>query len=118
MSGIRYSPKLRARLLAGDLPGWLKVHPRQGYIIAALCARVPWADQKEIKQIYKDAKRRGLVVDHEIPLCHPYVCGLTVPENLKGIPHAVNAAKGNKWMPDQMQMLPAVAAPHQMALPV
>jgi hypothetical protein len=116
MSGIRYSPKLRARLLAGDLPEWLRLHPRQGYIIAALCARVPWADQAAIKKIYADAKRRGLVVDHVIPLCHPYVCGLTVPENLQGLPHATNAWKGNKWAPDQLQMLPETMQPHQLGL--
>ncbi len=101
MSGVYYSIRLRARIVAGEFPAWLQKHPRRAYIIAACLARVAWADQKAIRAIYARAKRRGLVVDHDIPLCHPDVCGLTVPENLVELPHAVNAAKGNKWHPDQ-----------------
>lgn len=116
MSGVRYSHALRRRLLAGEEPGWLQRHIRRGYIIQATLARVWWGDQKAIKKIYRDAKRRGLVVDHQIPLCHPDVCGLTVHNNLRAIPKAANAAKGNKWHPDQVEAWPMDPEPHQMRL--
>ena len=106
MSGVRYSPKLRARILSGDWPDWLHKHPRQRYIVQSLCARVPWGEEveREIKRIYADAKARGLYVDHIVPLCHPDVCGLTVPANLQAITPKANAAKGNKWHPDQLEL--------------
>jgi hypothetical protein len=116
MSGVRYSPKLRARVMAGDEPAWLLKHPRRAYILAALRGRVPWADQKAIAKIYRDARRRGLVVDHDIPLCHRYVCGLTVPNNLRAIPRLCNAAKSNVWMPDQIDAFPRDPEPHQLRI--
>ena len=59
-------------------------------------------DKENIKTIYQDARqeteRTGVThhVDHEIPLCHPDVCGLHVPWNLKIVPAAVNYKKNNK----------------------
>ena len=41
---------------------------------------------------------------HIVPLNHPRVCGLTVPWNFKLIPRAVNAAEGNYFCPEQMEM--------------
>jgi hypothetical protein len=104
--------------MAGDEPAWLQRHPRRAYIIAALRARVPWADQKAISRIYREARRRGLVVDHDIPLTHPYVCGLTVPSNLIAVPRLTNAFKGNKWAPDQLSMWKSSPDPHQAKLPL
>lgn len=112
MTVARYfNPRLRARLLAGEEPGWLQRHIRRPYIIMAVMSMASWADRDAITALRKEAKRRtqetGIkhVVDHEIPLCHPYVCGLTVETNMRVIPHAVNAAKGNKWHPDQMEFI-------------
>jgi hypothetical protein len=44
------------------------------------------------------------VVDHDIPLNHPYVCGLTVPHNLKVMTRGQNAAKADKFSPDQLEL--------------
>lgn len=107
---------LRARIMRGDLPPWLMKHPRRQYIIQSAYARVPWADHKKIHRIYREARARGYVVDHEIPLTHPYVCGLTVHNNLRAIPRKSNAAKSNEWSPDQIDFLPREAAPHQLSL--
>jgi hypothetical protein len=56
-----------------------------------------WADKEKIKQIYLEAKRLGLVVDHIIPLKSKYVCGLHVENNLQLITATENARKGNKF---------------------
>ncbi len=103
MSGIRCNPKLRRDVMDGKEPAWLLAHPRRSYVRAAILANVDWRDRAKIKAIYADAKARGLVVDHEIPLCHPYVCGLHVHANLRAVPWAVNASRGNKWTPDQLE---------------
>jgi hypothetical protein len=55
---------------------------------------------REIKKIYTEAHRKGLVVDHIVPLKSQFVCGLHVPWNLEGVPRAVNVKKGNLWWPD------------------
>lgn len=46
------------------------------------------------------------VLDHDIPVTHPDVCGLSVPWNFRIVPYRVNAAKGNYWCPDQLELLP------------
>jgi len=56
-----------------------------------------WADKEKIKQIYVEAKRLGLVVDHIIPLKSKYVCGLHVENNLQLLTAAENAKKHNKF---------------------
>ncbi len=116
--GVRISATLRRRILAGDEPRWLREHRRYRYVRQATLARVPWRDRKKIAKIYADAHQRGLHVDHIIPLCHPYVCGLTVHNNLRGMPRGPNAAKGNKWHPDQHEAWPLDPEPHQLRLPL
>lgn len=56
-----------------------------------------WANKERIKQIYMDARRLGLVVDHIIPLKSEYVCGLHVENNLQLLTAEENARKGNKF---------------------
>lgn len=60
-------------------------------------ATPPWADRKEIARIYRKASEQSKVVDHVIPLNHPKVCGLHVPNNLKIVTGGKNLAKGNKF---------------------
>ena len=110
MSIARYfNPVLRARILRGDVIPWLAAHPRRSYIVACVVAAVPWPGEREAIAALRDEARRLTlatgtrhVLDHIVPLCHPYVCGLHVSANLRPIPWAVNAYKSNRWSPDQL----------------
>lgn len=111
MSVARYfNPRLRDRILAGELPGWLQRHTRKSYIIAAVMSAPPWVDRAALNAIRNSAREltqsSGIkhVCDHVVPLQHPSVCGLTVPWNMQVITYAQNAAKSNKWMPDQLSL--------------
>lgn len=111
MTVARYfNPRLRARILAGEVPDWLARHPRQAYIRAAVLAAPPWVDRSALRTLRDYARNltriTGVrhVLDHVVPLSHPYVCGLTVPWNLRVITYAQNAAKSNRWAPDQIEM--------------
>lgn len=96
-------PKLRARILAGEIPFWLRVHPRRQYVTQAVLATPPWVDRHALKQlaVKRDemTKRTGIehTIDHIVPLNHPRVCGLNVPWNLRVVPKASNAKKLNAW---------------------
>lgn len=109
MSVAKYfSRRLRPALLSGQEPGWLKVHPRRSYIVAVISASVPWGDEIDLRLL--SAWARALTVfwgvehvcDHRIPITHPYVCGLNIPENIQILTRKANSAKGNKWAPDQL----------------
>lgn len=63
-------------------------------------ATPPWCDKQVVKHLYRDAQRYGLHVDHIVPIKHPLVCGLHVPENLRLLTPQENRAKGNRWWPD------------------
>lgn len=111
MSTTRYiNPKLKRRLIAGECPEWLTMHVRASYIIAAVLSAPFWVDRKALYALRDQArelsKSTGVphVLDHIVPLCHPCVCGLTVPWNIRVVPHAVNAAKGGEWHPDQLEL--------------
>jgi hypothetical protein len=67
-------------------------------------AKTPaWADREKMNEIYNEAKNltetTGIVheVDHIIPINHPLVTGLHVPENLQILPMFDNRSKGNKF---------------------
>ena len=60
-------------------------------------AKVLWADQKKIVEIYQRAKELGYHVDHIIPLKHDLVCGLHCEFNLQVLPPEVNIAKRNHF---------------------
>jgi hypothetical protein len=105
-----YNPKLRRRILSGREPCWLAGHPRRSYIVAAVVQSPEWVDRGELQAFYAEARRltetTGVrhVVDHDVPLNHPFVCGLHVPWNLRVVPWRVNATKGNRFNPDQMEI--------------
>lgn len=107
MSCARYfNPKLRPRLLRGDLPVWLQKHPRKSYIIAAVISSPGWVDRsmltlmRDCARLMSQAMGVEYVLDHIVPLNHPLVCGLTVPWNFQIITRKQNAAKSNHRWPD------------------
>ena len=55
-------------------------------------------DELYIIELYDIAQRRGLEVDHIIPLSHPLVCGLHVPANLQLLTKSQNSSKGNSFV--------------------
>jgi 5-methylcytosine-specific restriction endonuclease McrA len=59
-----------------------------------------WANVDEIKEIYLEAARRGMQVDHVVPLQSDFVCGLHVSANLRLLERQENQSKGNRWWPD------------------
>lgn len=64
---------------------------------AAKKQRTPsWADMEKIKQIYREARKLGLTVDHIIPLQGVYVSGFHVETNLRMITQRENDIKSNK----------------------
>ena len=112
MSVAKYfSPKLRALILHDEEPLWLQRHPRRQYIVSCVLGSVPWADKRELDvlrrwcRVLETFTGERHVLDHVIPLNHPAVCGLNVPANLRCVPWRVNAAKGNAWHPDQLELL-------------
>lgn len=111
LSSLRhYSRSLRRQLCAGEQPLWLQRHPRRSYLVAAALSMPEWVDRKDIVEIYRlrDALTAATgiehVVDHDVPLNHPRVHGLTVPWNLRVMTRAQNAAKSNYWCPEQLEL--------------
>lgn len=102
-----FNPKLKRRLLTKGEPDWLARHPRRKYIVACVMATMKWGCNEDIKMLRAWARAMGVftgvqhVLDHEIPLCHPLVCGLNVETNLRVVPRVCNAAKGNRWTPPE-----------------
>lgn len=62
-----------------------------------LQATPKWADMQKIKEIYDDAKNKGLTVDHVIPLKGKLVCGLHVETNMQLLTNIENSQKGNRY---------------------
>lgn len=104
---IRYSAiATRRRILAGDEPEWLRIHPRRSYVRQAYLSRPEWVDQSEMRWL--DWCRRSwsavlgveMVLAHIVPLNHPKVCGLLVPWNFELKTRGANGAEGNAWTCD------------------
>lgn len=117
---------LRAQLLAGAEPRWLKTHKRRRYVTAVALSIPTWVDWDHIKRIHAWKRLLSVamgvehVVDHIVPLNHPHVCGLTVPWNLQVTTRLQNGAKGNSFSPDQLELelcTPSVARPPLSKLP-
>jgi hypothetical protein len=75
----------------------MKVRARQA---AKLRATPAWADEDAMLEIYREARRLGMQVDHIVPLRGRFVCGLHCEANLRPLPQAENKAKGNRHWPD------------------
>ena len=89
---------------------WREKNPHRGSQYMAIrrtrvAKAVPvWADQNRIKEIYLEAKRSGLTVDHIVPLRSKLVCGLHVPDNLSLMTKAENNKKFNSYWPDMPEV--------------
>jgi hypothetical protein len=81
---------------------WLKNNPAKvaeitrKYQVAKFSHIPPWYNANEVSQIYAEAKRLGLEVDHIVPLQGKNVCGLHVQNNLQCISLWENRSKSNK----------------------
>jgi hypothetical protein len=91
--------------MAGVVPDWLKIHKRRTYITQAVLSYPFWVDRQELVVIRDERDRLTALtgipheLDHDIPLLHPCICGLTVPWNLKVLTRRENLKKGNSWSP-------------------
>jgi len=65
-----------------------------------LSATPTWSDREAIREIYIEAEYFQMHVDHIVPLIHPLVCGLHVPENLQLLPPVENMRKNNYFDPE------------------
>lgn len=108
-----FNPRLRGAILAQAEPLWLRQHPRRSYIVACVVQTPVWPElQSELRWTHWCVKAwsrvtgRDYVADHIVPLNHPLVSGLNVPANLRIVPRAVNAAKGNKFSMEEQLELP------------
>lgn len=100
----------RAALLRGEIPRWIANSKRSRYIAQIVLSAPPWVDRKALMALHEAAaeltRTTGVlhVLDHEVPVNHPMVCGLTVPWNLRVVTWKVNSAKSNNWNPDQGEL--------------
>lgn len=107
-------PGTKAKILAGEFVHWVFGHKsRAEYLYAIVMSTPLWLtadDKRDLETLRAWAKARTAftgelhVLDHIIPVTHPYVSGLSVPWNLQVIHWRVNGAKGNKWAPDQLDL--------------
>ena len=110
-----------------DEPGISK-HMRRNILYFRKVAKAtpPWVDYDKVNEIYKESRRRRLagencVVDHIVPLNHPYVQGLHWHGNLQIISYEENERKSNFYWPDmpadeQLDLFPDVVECEQYEL--
>lgn len=84
---------------------WFEKDPRKRKLLKQ--ATPKWVDNNRIRAFYAkaaDLNRRypdtGFVVHHVIPISHPKVCGLHVPENLQVVSRRMKAGLGRKFVLD------------------
>lgn len=106
-----YSNRLRELVLAGLPPPWLYNHRRRKYVEQKIRATPPWVSHRDMMALHykklRMTEETGIPhrLDHIVPLTHPMVCGLNVPWNIQIITHAQNSRKGNRFNPEQLELL-------------
>jgi hypothetical protein len=79
------------------------------YFKQLLRAWPDWADDEAMWAIYEERDRineeegGNVVVDHAVPLNHPYVSGLHNEFNLQILTDLENSKKSNKYWPDMWE---------------
>lgn len=104
--------KAKTRLLHGEPCPWIENSPRSAYIRQCVLSYPFWVERSALVALWTECRRQEQltgehwVLDHIVPLTHPLVSGLSVPWNLRPMPYRCNAAKGNRWAPDQTELFP------------
>lgn len=103
--------EVRAALLAGEVPLWVRNSKRQHYIAQVLRSCPDWVSRDELRAIQDRARAMSEMsgvpqhVCHSYPLNHPRVCGLTVPWNLEVRPALHNLRESNHChLDDQLSL--------------
>lgn len=125
MSILHYlRPGTRRKLLRGEYVYWLENHP-QGERLKRYVLSFPlWVQRQDFAALWRERQWRAAAsgepheFDHIIPMNHPHVCGLSVPENLRVIPRRCNGHKGNRVCLHQASLISEDIEPHQMRLPL
>jgi hypothetical protein len=102
---VRERRRIARRKWKSENPGAVNAHTAKRY--AAKIQAIPaWANEFFIEEAYVLAQHRTeatgvkYVVDHQIPLQSPFVCGLHTHGNLRVITARENESKNNKRWPD------------------
>ena len=111
MSILEYNrKKTKLRLLAGEQVHWIENNAKRDYIRQCVLSFPLWVKDSDLRPIWDKAKQleaeTGIkhVLDHIVPISHPYVSGLTVPWNLQILTSMQNSKKSNKFHPDQTDL--------------
>lgn len=111
MSVLDYCrPKTRDRILRGETVPWVESHSRAAYLRRCVLSFPRWVSPRAFHSMRELVKKREKEtgerhsIDHIIPLAHPRVCGLSVPENMEVIPLRRNIFKGNSWCDGQLHL--------------
>ena len=112
MSFLDYNrKKTKLKLLSGERVHWIENNPRRDYIRQAVLSFPFWIKDADLRPMWDEAKAKekitGVkhVLDHIVPINHPYVSGLSVPWNLQILTASQNSSKSNKFNPDQTDLI-------------
>jgi 5-methylcytosine-specific restriction endonuclease McrA len=64
--------------------------------------------QEGVPELYAEARRLGLTIDHIDPLNHPLICGLHNRFNLQLLTKEENSQKGNRWTSREIFYMPGM----------
>ncbi len=109
-----FRPASKAKLLRGERVAWIANSKRSEYLRLVTCSFPDDTCRQWLKELAAEAKRLTVttgevhVIDHIVPITHPRVCGLSVPQNIRVIPYRINATKSNRWNDEQLELFDIV----------